>query len=30
LSFKRVAGDINEFEVNHYNIEHNLSKYYNN
>lgn len=26
LSFKRVAGDINEFEVNYYNTEHNLSK----
>jgi hypothetical protein len=26
LSFKRVAGEINEFEVNYYNTEHNLSK----
>ena len=26
LSFKRVAGEINEFEINHYNTEHNLSK----
>ena len=26
LSFKRVSGEINEFEVNHYNTQHNLSK----
>ncbi len=26
LSFKRVAGEINEFEVNYYNSNHNLSK----
>jgi hypothetical protein len=26
LSFKRVAGEINEFEVNYYNTESNLSK----
>lgn len=25
LSFKRVAGEINEFEVNYYNSQHNLS-----
>ena len=30
LSFKCVAGNINEFEINYYNSEHNLSKYYNN
>lgn len=27
LTFKRVYGDINEFEVNAYNDTHNLSKY---
>ena len=27
LSFKRVAGEINEFEINHYNTTHNLSKF---
>ena len=26
LSFKRVAGEINEFEVNYYNSQYNLSK----
>jgi hypothetical protein len=26
LSFKHVAGEINEFEVNYYNNEHNLSE----
>ena len=26
LLFKRVAGEINEFEINHYNTEYNLSK----
>jgi hypothetical protein len=26
LSFKRVAGEINEFEVNYYDSQHNLSK----
>ena len=26
LSFKRVAEEINEFEINYYNPEHNLSK----
>ena len=25
LSFKRIAGNINEFEINYYNTEHNLS-----
>ncbi len=28
LSFKRVAGEMNEFEVNYYNTEHNLSKFF--
>lgn len=28
LSFKRVAEEINEFEINYYNNEHNLSKYF--
>jgi hypothetical protein len=28
LSFKRVAGETNEFEVNYYNTEHNLSRLY--
>lgn len=27
LSFKRVAGEVNEFEVNYYNTESNLSKF---
>jgi len=26
LSFKRVVGKINEFEVNYYNTQHNLRK----
>ena len=26
LSFKRVASDINEFEINYYDTTHNLSK----
>ena len=26
LSFKRVASEINEFEVNYYNTQHNLRK----
>ena len=26
LSFKHVAGEINEFEVNYYDSQHNLSK----
>ncbi len=25
LSFKCIAGNINEFEINYYNTEHNLS-----
>jgi hypothetical protein len=28
LTFKRVYGDINEFEVNAYDDTHNLSKYF--
>jgi hypothetical protein len=28
LSFKRVQGDINEFEVNCYNSQHNMSKFH--
>ena len=28
LSFKRVAGEINEFEINYYNPQHNLSMIY--
>ena len=28
LSFKRVKGDINEFEVNSYDSYHKLSKYF--
>jgi len=28
LSFKRVAGEMNEFEVNYYDTEHNLSKFF--
>jgi hypothetical protein len=27
LSFKRIKGDINEFEINSYNNEHKLSKF---
>ncbi len=27
LSFKRVQGDINEFEINCYSLQHNMSKY---
>ena len=27
LSFKRVQGDINEFEINCYDMQHNMSKY---
>jgi len=27
LLFKRVAGEINEFEINYYNTTHNLSKF---
>ena len=29
LSFKRVQGDINEFEVNCYDSQHNMSKFKN-
>jgi hypothetical protein len=29
LTFKRVKGNINEFEVNSYNTEHKLSKFLN-
>jgi hypothetical protein len=29
LTFKRVLGDINEFEVNSYDETHKLSKYFN-
>jgi len=28
LSFKRVAEEINEFEINYFNLDHNLSKFY--
>lgn len=28
LSFKRIKGDINEFEINSYNNEHKLSKFF--
>jgi len=28
LSFKHVAGQMNEFEVNYYDTEHNLSKFF--
>jgi len=28
LSFKRVMGEINEFEINYYSNEHNLSKFF--
>jgi len=28
LSFKRVAEEINEFEINYFNLNHNLSKFY--
>ena len=27
LSFKRVMGEMNEFEINYYSNEHNLSKF---
>lgn len=27
LSFKRVQGEINEFEINSYDLQHNISKY---
>ena len=27
LSFKRVQGNINEFEINCYDLQHNMSKY---
>jgi hypothetical protein len=29
LSFKRVHGDVNEFEINTYDETHKLSKYFN-
>jgi hypothetical protein len=28
LTFKRVKGDINEFEINSYNSKHKLSKFF--
>ena len=28
LSFKRIRGDINEFEINSYNNKHKLSKFF--
>ena len=28
MSYKRVTGEMNEFEINYYNTEHNLSKFF--